>query len=417
MKILNFVNFYFFLWIVFPVIYYCLSSTKLVTASLVVFSCYGIYYAFYAFSRYLLPSYFKGLAILVTLLSIYGLKLFLSGDVVYWNAFNEVVENYKYILWMLTSLLSVFPIYVFMCERKIDENFFKKVWILCLCVGIFAFFYRYQRYLLLAQMTGSLREEFTNTTAYILLSIFPAIGLFKKKIVFHLLFLVAFIVLFILSMKRGVILLGFLSIVVYVFSQFGFSSLKKKILVFMGSAILFFGIYSFFVYEMDNSAYLTMRVEQTKEGNSSGRDKYSKKLLNYYFNEANAKEFVIGRGAQGTLSVNISYAHNDWIAILVEQGLLGFLIYGLYWLGFAKSCLDSKKNLEASCAIKMLFLIGLGKTFFSMYYLPISVDMIVSSGYYAIVLGFYLSKAFPQSYYLIVNGPSNEQITNRISIN
>ena len=107
-------------------------------------------------------------------------------------------------------------------------------------------------------------------------------------------------------------------------------------------------------------------------------------------------QFLFGLGAQGTLSVNESYAHNDWIAILLEQGVFGLLLYLLYWIGFVISWIKSKDNADSFVALGLLIIIGLGKTLFSMYYLPITAEMITSSGFFAITLGFFLAKAFPQ---------------------
>ena len=151
------------------------------------------------------------------------------------------------------------------------------------------------------------------------------------------------------------------------------------------------------MHQLETSAYLAGRYQDTLEGYSSQRDVYLTTIFNYMEDNFSIRSFFFGIGAQGTLLVNVSFAHNDWVAILLEQGVIGLLTYVLFWIGFVYSWIKSwNHSKESFVVIGSLIIIGFGKTFFSMFYLPVAEDVIIASGFYSIVLGYYLGKTFPQ---------------------
>ncbi len=387
---------YLFAWIALSFLPYVFYSQNLYYVLLIYFSISAIYYSVYASLMLKLPIYFKFLFVFVFVLSLYGLSLISSGIPIYWQDAAMNVDCDSFLLWLLTSMLSVVPIYVFTCKGFIDERIMKILFVIMFFASIYAFRSSYALQMKLAVMMGNMQEEFTITCIYSLLSILPLVMLFNKQKVIQLLLLCVMFVYFILSAKRGPIILGGICSLLIIWNMISNSSSKQRVVILILSLASLIGIYEFVTYQMETSAYFSLRYDQTLEGYSSRRDEYRKLIWDYIVNFASTKEFFLGKGAHGTLLISDSFAHNDWLAIFLEQGLMGALLFLLYWIGFALSWIKSRTCKEAFVALGLLLIIGLGKTMFSMYYMPISPEMIISSGFFAIVLGFYLAKVFPQ---------------------
>ena len=396
---------YFAVWIVLAVFSYVYNSNFIYEPLLLYLTGNAFYFSYIAITRYKLPAYFKGLFVFVFTLVIYGIFLIIVGPDIYWQANSQYLRKYLYILWLVPAMLSVVPVYVFTCRGLIGEREMKILFLLFLACGIYAYYGGLEQRIIHATLMQE-EVEYTVTSVYQLLSLLPLVILFKKKQILQFIFLGVIFVYLVLSAKRGAIILGGFATTLLIMSSFTGSSLGKKFSIALTTITFLIAVYFFISYQMESNSYLALRVQQTFEGYSSGREEYAQTVLDYYHNSTNILQMLFGIGAQGTLSANVSFAHNDWLAVLLEQGIFGLCLYALYWAGFVFTWIKSRVNFDAFVVIGLLIIIGLGKTMFSMYYLPISPEMMASSGFYAIILGYYLAKAFPQEDQEV----SNEQV-------
>ncbi len=104
------------------------------------------------------------------------------------------------------------------------------------------------------------------------------------------------------------------------------------------------------------------------EGNSSGRDFIYEFFWYYFLDSTTTKQFLFGGGAFETLFLFNIYAHNDWLEIAINQGVLGLSIYVFFWLTFLRLCLKCKSDILVKTALWMLFVFFLLKSMFSMSY-------------------------------------------------
>ena len=84
------------------------------------------------------------------------------------------------------------------------------------------------------------------------------------------------------------------------------------------------------------------------EGDISGRDNIAKLIIDYHGTQANVFQIVFGSGSDGTLRLIGAYAHNDWLEILFNQGIVGIIMYVIYWISFLSNgwgLLDLVKNI------------------------------------------------------------------------
>lgn len=387
---------FFFCWIVLSIFPFIYKSNYIYEPLLGYFTITALYYSYHSLTNYVLPIYFKALLGLVFFLSIYGLALVLVGDDVFWMHTGQYVRKYLYLLWLISAMLSVIPAYVFTCRGVLDEKKMKILFFIFFVISIYAFYGGLEQEMQHAALMHLDQEEFAVTNVYSFLSLLPLVVLFKERRILQFILLGIMLVYFVISAKRGAMILGGITAVLLVFSMFRNETLWKKFCIVFFSIFFIGCIYVFFLHQMESSFFFASKMERTLHGYASGRDEYARTILDYFNNHISLKQFLFGIGAQGTLSVNISFAHNDWLAILLEQGLIGVIVYSFYWICFVYSWIKSKVDYDAFVVIGLLIVIGFGKSLVSMYYLPIAAEMMATSGYFAIALGYFLGKAFPQ---------------------
>lgn len=385
---------YLFTWIFLSFLPFVYYSTKVYIVLLFFLAFAALGYTIYYVVNYRLIPFFKCTLIFVGILSIYGIGHYIVGDSVFWPSGKIYIETNRYMLWLLISMLSVVPIYIFTCMGELTEKGLKILFFIMFISSIYAFNVSQQQMMLQAELLQTGEEEFTITVVYYFLSILPLVILFRKNILLQFVLFFVFFAFFILSAKRGAILLGSACILFMMWSFFSEYSVKKKALFITVSVLFLLGLYQFTLYHFQNSPYFAIRYQDTLNGYSSQRGLLASSILEYMDNNFSIKSFLFGIGAQNTLNVTFSFAHNDWIAIFLEQGVLGILAYTLFWLSFIYTWIKLRYNRDAFIVVGSLIIIGFGKSIFSMFYLPVTEIMIVSSGFYSIVLGYFLGKNF-----------------------
>ena len=385
---------YIFTWIFLSFLPFVYYSTKVYIVLLFFLAFAALGYTCYFVANYKLIPFFKCTLLFVGILSIYGIGHYLVADDIFWPAGKIFVETNRYMLWLLISMLSVVPIYIFTCRGELTEKGMKILFFVMLISSIYAFNVSQQQMMAQAELLQTGEEEFTITVVYYFLSILPLVVLFKKNILLQFVLFSIFFAFFILSAKRGTILLGSICILFMMWGAFSKYSIKKKALFLTISLVFLLGLYEFTMYHFQNSPYFALRYRDTLNGYSSQRDVYFSTILEYMDNNFSIKSFLFGIGAQNTLKANVSFAHNDWLAIFLEQGVFGLLAYSLFWVGFIYTWIKSRCNSDSFIVIGSLVIIGFGKSLFSMFYLPVTEIMIVSAGFYSIALGYFLGKNF-----------------------
>ena len=337
----------------------------------------SIYYFFFVNRLKYLPPYLKGLNLLVLMFTIYGLLLIASGDIhrITFHNSNIIVSNPSYIVGILRSLLPIYAYYAFTVTGRMGIKRFK-IWIFIFFIqSILVYFLTASR---LAFVTGE--SEFTNNASYLLLSLIPLLFLFEsKKIQYILLFIL--MALIVSSMKRGAMFVSGVLSILFLYETFRSSTKKQKFRTLLFICICLLVSIKYLAEFYSENEYFQGRINQTMEGNVSGRDVIANDILTYFFYEASILQVVIGSGANATLDVTNNYAHNDWLEILINHGLLGLFIYLIYWIlfyyNFIKIQNDKTYKIVFGLIVCHYFLIS----FFSMSYVRVSTFSAMALGY------------------------------------
>lgn len=314
------------------------------------------------------PKYFRGFNLLMLLFTIYGIyHILINPSTVKYDVSGFTMQSYGYIKSIYLSLLPIYAFYYYARKGYLTQERLQKWGIVFLVSVLLSYFRMQQDALQVLAEKGSSREETTNNTGYLFLSCIPLLVLYSRKPLLQfaaLAFVMAFVVM---GMKRGAIAIG-----VVVSAYFMLQAIKNTrgnariTFIFLSVAICVGAVY-FFIYMMTTSDYMLQRVEATMEGNSSGRDDIYSFFWTYFTKNADAFHFLIGRGANGTLDIYYNYAHNDWLEIAVNQGLVGIIVYAIYWICFYKTWRYAS-NIGAKTILAITLLIIFAKTLFSMSY-------------------------------------------------
>lgn len=327
------------------------------------------------------PVYFKGFNMLMLLFTIYGFALIVSSpSTLYYPLSGKTMPSYNYIKSIYLSLLPIYPFYYYTKKGYLTAERLR-IWGLIFLASITLSYFRMQREAL-AQLLeeGSSVEEVTNNMGYLFLSILPMLVIYRKKPLLQFAAFAFVMAFLIMGMKRGAIAIGFVSATYFMWQLIKKSSGRVRFMFIFLSVAICVSVVYFFIYEMATSDYMQHRLESTMEGNSSGRDNLYSFFWHYFTDEADVLHYLIGRGANGTLEIYYNYAHNDWLEIAVNQGVLGLVVYAFYFLGFYKTW-KCATNADAKTILALMLFIFFAKTLFSMSYADMSFVATAPLGY------------------------------------
>lgn len=380
-KLFSLCNIYIFLWLVYYLQSMVFGRVGTIYSQVIILflSAVSIYYMFYALLHYKVNPYLKALALFVSLLTVYGIVLIVSTQTIY--RLSNAVSGYTYLLSLYNSLLPIFPFYVFTRQGQLTRSSLRWWTFLFLVVVLLQYNLNHQAALLRALEAGSDRDEFTNNVGYEFLAIIPLLAFFSDKKVIQYAGLAYVMVFLLLAMKRGAILIGAICLVYFMWSSIrGTKGNRKLFVVVLSVAVVVVGYYAL-MNLLENSDFFLYRWEVTQEGGTSGRDEIYSLFFNHFINESNPFVFLFGNGAWGTLKLLQQVAHNDWLELAINQGLLGVVVYLVYLTKFYKVIRTARFSNEIHLAITLLFIIFLLRTFFSMSYGDMSICVTSCLGY------------------------------------
>ena len=314
------------------------------------------------------PPYIKGLNLLVLMFTIYGFALILmSPSTIYYRMSGLSMASYNYIKSIYLSILPIYAFYYFSLKGYLTAERLRWWAVVFSISGVVSYYLYMQQALERLLERGSSAEEITNNAGYLFLSLIPIWVFFRRKPLLQyagLAFCMAFILM---GMKRGAILIGGV-VVLYLIWQIirNARGNQRLIVMLLTAALAVAGVY-FVIDMMTSSDYFIQRIEDTKEGNSSNRDILYSFFWTYFTEKTDVLHYLFGRGANGTLEIFEGYAHNDWLELAINQGLLGIMVYIIYWKNLYKTWRQST-NIEAKTILALVGIIYFAKTLFSMSY-------------------------------------------------
>lgn len=304
------------------------------------------------------PFYFRVLTIVI-LLNIFG--FIFTGD--YSNP-----RHFDMFKSILSGLLPFYPFYYFARRGYLKERHLIRFFILILLVSILGF-YNSQSKLLAENEWGA--TDVVNNMSYIFVNLIPYIFLFKKKKILSAVSIFILLFFIIQGAKRGALIAGVIGALYFVYYQL--STIEKKNR-FKGYLVVIIGIIALSVFFYDfyqSNQFLVERMSKIGEdGGTSGRDIIYANIFNSWYGDDSFIHFLFGFGFAGSLLISGIgvLAHNDWLELLSNFGLLGVVIYAILFFSAIKFVLNNKNNKENRILMLTVVTIWFAITLFSMSY-------------------------------------------------
>ena len=312
--------------------------------------------------------------LLIAMYTIYGIIHILFGEAIMMHS------QYIYLRFSLNSLAPIFLFYFFTKNGELTSDRIRIYLPILIVICILLFYKEESRALL-----KSNNEEVTNNGGYYFITLIPFLFFDVKKPILQYLFLGIILLYVILAMKRGAILIGTVASMVFLYANMKNSSRRTKIFVILSTIAIVVGISQYIDFMMSSSEYFTSRVDQTLEGNSSNRDIIYGALWNSLILEPNPFYFYFGRGADSSLEVVGSFAHQDWLETFCNNGLVGVIILFYFFYILGKNVWKSKQYFPRIIfySFATLFIITFSKTLFSMSIQNLDMPITMLLGYFS----------------------------------
>ena len=291
-----------------------------------------------------------------------------------------VQGQYVYLQTALNSLSPIFLFYYFTKNGLLTSDRIILYLPILLATSIMLF-YKHENIMMM--LTN--KEEVTNNAGYFFISLIPFLFFYYKKPVWQYVFMGIILLYVVMAMKRGAILIGAICFVMLLYTNVKNSSQGTKFIFTVLTIAIMFGISRYIDYMMDTSTYFTARIEQTLEGDASGRDIIYGNLWNTLLTETSPFYFYLGRGADSTLKVAGAFAHQDWLETFCNNGLVGVFILFFFFYTFAKNVWKSKLYFPRMMhySFATLFIIVFSKTLFSMSIQDLDLAEYMLIGFFA----------------------------------
>lgn len=332
--------------------------------ALLSFSCYKM---IMVLKYYKLPLFIKGVNILLVVFTFYGFIYLLTGP-------DYVVREFK--IWRVPRIdylkniyCSLLPIYAYFDYAQ-KGVFTEKSLLKYATVLIVLTIYDFVMYMVMAKGIDGRSYEavFQNNVGYRFIPILAMLLLVKR----WKFFLGGICFIFIMmSLKRGAMVIGSVVTVVLFLQAIKTVSRKKKMWAAMFCMILAIGLGIWLINFYESTPLFQQRMEMTAKGDASGRNDIYAKLFDYAVNQDSDLAFLIGNGADATVGIAKNYAHNDWLEIMINQGVIGVLIYIAFFVMWFINYRKMKKTCHDSSCVTCfgtLLFVFLALSLFSMAY-------------------------------------------------
>ncbi len=266
----------------------------------------------------------------------------------------------------LVCLLSFYPFYFFTKKKQLETKELLIFFLIMLPVAI-AQFYRSRT--MIIRERNLMSEDIVNNTAYQFVLLFPFVFLIRKNKVLSAVFASLILFFIIAGSKRGAVVVGAVILIWYFYYQMKVIDEKQKwkgyLLSFVSiAAVVFFG----YKYYMNNE-YLQYRMELAAVGDTSNRNIIYSNIWNTWLH-GNFFHFLFGYGFAASLKISGTgnFAHNDWLEILSNFGLLGGIIFAALFYQGCKLCLNKKWGRDKRVLMAAIITSAFATTLFSMWY-------------------------------------------------
>ena len=267
--------------------------------------------------------------------------------------------------------LTFYPFFYYGKRGFIKEKHFMWFFSVMLLIVILQF-YKTSTTLMFEQS----RENVVNNIAYMFVLLIPFVFLIRRsKLISGVIFGVIMLYI-IMANKRGALITGIVGMLFYVYYQLRTIKKHNRFKGYIVFTLLFASLIYFAYQNYMSNEYMLMRMQQLSEGNTSYRTENYTNIINTWVNSKSIVNLLFGFGFAASLQITgIHFAHNDWVELLSNFGLLGVVIYfSLFFAAFKyvkNISFDKEKKILLLAILAMWFM----TTLYSMWYTSLNASL------------------------------------------
>lgn len=220
------------------------------------------------------------------------------------------------------ALFTYFPFYYYSKKGSITDNNIKGFVVLLFVMSVLNLLYGN-----FIQTKESMEDHNVLNQAYLFVQLIPLFLIyFKGKRLYIFIALATLLVLW--ASKRGAILCVAVELIVffiYLLKEDPFGKKHRGTILFL--VLLLLLVVFYFVQGNDflQGRLLTTGTDEDKSGDI--RTERYLMLYTIFFNYSDVGEIVFGHGFAQTVSLGEGLAHQDWVELLIDNGLVGLIMY------------------------------------------------------------------------------------------
>ncbi len=261
---------------------------------------------------------------------------------------------------VLCSMLPI-PLFFIIAANGAITRRSLTIFLLLSCIAGYFYFTHAESVIIEKALSGE-AGNFTINNSTIFLVIIPLLFFVRNKwVVIGVSLVIIFFIIY--GAKRGNIISAVLPF--YLLARMNMKSnrslISEVLLIMVVAAITYFAYYT-----MMNSEYLVSRIAKTLEGDTSNRNIIYAAAYNTWLNAENIHNTIFGFGTDGTTHLIGIRAHNDWLEILIDFGILGIFFYFLFLSCIVRTIRKNRHNHLLFYTLLAVFFIWFSKSLVSM---------------------------------------------------
>ena len=259
------------------------------------------------------------LFLFILFLTIWVLLLWIISEKKYRVSLEDVstFSMIQHIILVITSLISFFYIS--------SKGYIKRsVLVIFVCITTALFVYNILHFDVTTLGEGEYNFSSANNKAYSLTALFPFFLIFWNRKWLMIIFMIASLVFVVFCLKRGAMICIASSVMITFYMIIKQNKRRHKYVLM--SRLLIFAVIIAAIYAF-SSIYSENEVLQGRfDHGSKPREEIYGKIATG-LKESNLVNLFAGNGPLSTVKVAGNYAHNDWLEILYDFGLVGLFVY------------------------------------------------------------------------------------------
>lgn len=228
---------------------------------------------------------------------------------------------------------------------------------------------------------GEFNFASANNKAYSLVALFPFLLLFWNKKWLMIILMVASLVFIVFCLKRGAMLCiaAYLIVTFYMIIKLNKRRHKYQLLTKIIIAIIIGAFVYAFIDIYNDNEFLQKRFDH---GSETREAIYTKLFTG--IEDSNLLEMVMGHGPLSTVTVAGIYAHNDWLEVIYDFGILGIILYLLIPVAMFRFYKRYTSEEELAGVLICVLYIVLRSSFSMCIY---ELDSLLTFGYMGYIIG------------------------------